>query len=50
MEFHDLLCIFAFFCLLLEGSNASLPAEEYWHSRLPNTPMPQELQNLLQPS
>ncbi|EEF39169.1 Embryonic abundant protein VF30.1 precursor, putative [Ricinus communis] len=46
MEF--LLPIFALFCLVLVGTNASLPAEDYWRSKLPNTPLPQELQNLLQ--
>eukprot|EP00257_Ricinus_communis_P007143 XP_002523253.2 BURP domain-containing protein 5 [Ricinus communis] len=49
MEIH-FITIFALFSLMLVGgSNASLPAEEYWYSKLPNTPMPKELQNLLQP-
>ncbi|KAJ9182693.1 hypothetical protein P3X46_006658 [Hevea brasiliensis] len=48
MEFH-LLSIFALFSLALRGSNASLPAEAYWKSMLPNTSMPKALQDLLQP-
>ncbi|KAJ9182698.1 hypothetical protein P3X46_006661 [Hevea brasiliensis] len=48
MEFH-LLSIYVLFCLALRGSNASLPAEVYWKSMLPNTSMPKALQDLLQP-
>ncbi|XP_048234312.1 BURP domain-containing protein 9-like [Ricinus communis] len=49
MAFH-LLPIFALFCVMISGSKASLPAEDYWHSKLPNTPIPQELLKLLQPA
>ncbi|XP_050236792.1 BURP domain-containing protein 9-like isoform X2 [Mercurialis annua] len=48
MEF--LLPLFAVFCLILVGSNASVPSEDYWHSKLPNTPIPDELQKLIQPT
>ncbi|WCJ32885.1 BURP domain-containing protein [Euphorbia peplus] len=44
-----LLVQLALFCLVLRGScNASLIAQEYWKSHLPNTPMPIALQQLLQ--
>ncbi|XP_048235553.1 BURP domain-containing protein 5 isoform X2 [Ricinus communis] len=49
MELNILLILVSLLCLLLARSNASLPAEIYWHSKLPNTPIPQELQELLQP-
>uniref|UniRef100_A0A2C9VRB0 BURP domain-containing protein n=1 Tax=Manihot esculenta TaxID=3983 RepID=A0A2C9VRB0_MANES len=31
-----------------ERSDLSVPAEIYWHSKLPNTPIPQDLLNLIQ--
>ncbi|OAY55107.1 BURP domain protein RD22-like isoform X2 [Manihot esculenta] len=49
MEFH----LFPLFALLLvlEGINSSLlPAEVYWRSKLPNTPLPKALQDLLKPA
>ncbi|XP_055962164.1 BURP domain protein RD22-like [Mercurialis annua] len=49
MEFL-LLPLFAVFCMVLVGINASVPSEDYWHSKLPNTPIPAELQNLIQPN
>ncbi|XP_050237715.1 BURP domain-containing protein 9-like isoform X2 [Mercurialis annua] len=49
MEFL-ILPLFAVFCMILGGSNASVPSEEYWHSKLPNTPIPAELQKLIQPA
>eukprot|EP00257_Ricinus_communis_P028364 XP_025015778.1 BURP domain protein RD22 isoform X3 [Ricinus communis] len=49
IDFH-LLPIFALFCVMVSGSKASLPAEDYWHSKLPNTPIPQELLKLLHPA
>ncbi|XP_015577127.3 BURP domain protein RD22 [Ricinus communis] len=49
MEF-PLLPIFLLFCFLLKGSDTSqLPAEMYWQSMLPNTPIPKALYNLIQP-
>ncbi|GKV16581.1 hypothetical protein SLEP1_g27203 [Rubroshorea leprosula] len=42
--------IVALFCLGVVGScHASMPAELYWKSVLPNTPMPKSLQDLLRP-
>ncbi|XP_025015778.2 BURP domain protein RD22 isoform X2 [Ricinus communis] len=41
IDFH-LLPIFALFCVMVSGSKASLPAEDYWHS--------QELLKLLHPA
>ncbi|XP_058002208.1 BURP domain-containing protein 5-like [Hevea brasiliensis] len=45
-SFH--LC-FILSCFKRKQSNASLPAEVYWKSMLPNTSMPKALQDLLQP-
>uniref|UniRef100_A0A2C9VSR9 BURP domain-containing protein n=1 Tax=Manihot esculenta TaxID=3983 RepID=A0A2C9VSR9_MANES len=52
MEFHRL-PIFVLFSIALvttkaERSDLSVPAEIYWHSKLPNTPIPQDLLNLIQ--
>ncbi|GKV16583.1 hypothetical protein SLEP1_g27205 [Rubroshorea leprosula] len=42
--------IVALFCLGVVGScHASMPAELYWKSVFPNTPMPKSLQDLLRP-
>ncbi|GLT50704.1 hypothetical protein SLA2020_241710 [Shorea laevis] len=42
--------IVALFCLGVVGScHASMPAELYWKSVLPNSPMPKSLQELLRP-
>ncbi|XP_037491215.1 BURP domain-containing protein 3 [Jatropha curcas] len=48
MEFRFVATL-ALLSVVVIGSNAALPAEEYWHSKLPNTPIPQDLLNLLQP-
>ncbi|GLT51050.1 hypothetical protein SLA2020_244970 [Shorea laevis] len=49
MGFHFLLII-AFIHLAVAGScHASLPGEIYWKSVFPNTPIPKNLQDLLQP-
>ncbi|XP_065864601.1 BURP domain-containing protein 3-like [Euphorbia lathyris] len=44
---YFLIPILALLSLVLTGSNASLPAQVYWKSHLPNTPMPKALQELL---
>ncbi|KAJ9182685.1 hypothetical protein P3X46_006650 [Hevea brasiliensis] len=49
MDFH-LLLIFALFIIVLKGNDASLPAEVYWQSMLPNTPFPKALQDFLHPA
>ncbi|KDP46069.1 hypothetical protein JCGZ_06580 [Jatropha curcas] len=36
--------------VFIRGSNAILPAELYWESMLPNTPLPNALQELLEPA
>ncbi|KAJ4828245.1 hypothetical protein Tsubulata_033866 [Turnera subulata] len=48
MESHFLLfmALLPVLSLLLVGSNASEPGEKYWHSVLPNTPLPKALQDL----
>ncbi|XP_012090068.1 BURP domain-containing protein 5 [Jatropha curcas] len=48
MEFR-LFIILALLSVVITGNNAALPAEVYWHSKLPNTTIPQEFLNLLQP-
>ncbi|XP_057450966.1 BURP domain-containing protein 6-like [Lotus japonicus] len=50
MEFPHLGFLSAFFCLALVGYHvqASLPAEDYWKSLWPNTPMPKALKDLTQ--
>ncbi|GLT50717.1 hypothetical protein SLA2020_241830 [Shorea laevis] len=49
MAFH-FVSIFALLCLGVVGScHASMPAELYWKSVFPNTPMPKSLQELLRP-
>ncbi|KAK9287545.1 hypothetical protein L1049_015966 [Liquidambar formosana] len=48
MELH-FLPIFAFLFLAGVASHAALPAELYWNSVLPNTPMPKAVRDLLQP-
>ncbi|GKV16588.1 hypothetical protein SLEP1_g27210 [Rubroshorea leprosula] len=49
MGFH-FLSIFTLICLAVAGScHASLPAEDYWKSMLPDTPMPKSLKSVLQP-
>ncbi|GMP78589.1 hypothetical protein CsSME_00034476 [Camellia sinensis var. sinensis] len=48
MEFHLLLLsIFTVISLTHVASHAALPPQAYWHSVLPNTPMPQAVKNLL---
>ncbi|MED6167522.1 hypothetical protein PIB30_003494 [Stylosanthes scabra] len=49
MEFSHLLPLSALFCLALLGSHvqASLPAEDYWQTLWPNTPMPKVFKDLL---
>ncbi|XP_028064780.1 BURP domain protein RD22-like [Camellia sinensis] len=48
MEFHLLLLsIFAVLSLTHVASHAALSPQAYWHSVLPNTPMPQAVKNLL---
>ncbi|XP_050229840.1 BURP domain-containing protein 5-like [Mercurialis annua] len=47
MEFH---LILIFTLSLLFSSNGALPEEMYWKSKLPNTPLPKALQELLQPT
>ncbi|XP_057450965.1 BURP domain protein RD22-like [Lotus japonicus] len=50
MEFRHLGFLSAFLCLALVGYHvqASLPAEDYWKSLWPNTPMPKALKDLMQ--
>ncbi|KAJ9164311.1 hypothetical protein P3X46_023907 [Hevea brasiliensis] len=48
MEFHLLSFFALLFVLVVVRGDASVPAEVYWHSKLPNTPIPQDLLNLLQ--
>ncbi|XP_050220118.1 BURP domain protein RD22-like isoform X1 [Mercurialis annua] len=48
MELH-LLPIFALLLCLLKEINGSLSPEMYWKSKLPNTPLPIALQELLKP-
>ncbi|XP_028064776.1 BURP domain protein RD22-like isoform X2 [Camellia sinensis] len=48
MEFHLLLLsIFTVISLTHVASHAALSPQAYWHSVLPNTPMPQAVKNLL---
>ncbi|MED6167518.1 hypothetical protein PIB30_003490 [Stylosanthes scabra] len=50
MEFNHLLPLsVALFCLALLGSHvqASLPAEDYWQTLWPDTPMPKAFKDLL---
>ncbi|KAJ4845969.1 hypothetical protein Tsubulata_000771 [Turnera subulata] len=46
MEYFRLLPAFALLCLL-GRSNASLPAQQYWEAKLPNTPLPNALRDLI---
>ncbi|XP_050218991.1 BURP domain protein RD22-like isoform X2 [Mercurialis annua] len=48
MELH-LILIFTLCLLFSNKSNGALPEEVYWKSKLPNTPLPKALQELLQP-
>ncbi|KDP46067.1 hypothetical protein JCGZ_06578 [Jatropha curcas] len=50
MKHFHLLSVFALLCVFIRGSNAILPAELYWESMLPNTPLPNALQELLEPA
>ncbi|KDP46071.1 hypothetical protein JCGZ_06582 [Jatropha curcas] len=50
MKHFHLLPVFALLCVFIRGSNAILPAELYWESMLPNTPLPNALQELLEPA
>ncbi|QHO31615.1 hypothetical protein HN51_019798 [Arachis hypogaea] len=49
MESSHLLPLSALFCLAILGSHvhASLPAEDYWQTLWPNTPMPKAFKDLL---
>ncbi|KAL1532488.1 BURP domain protein RD22-like [Salvia divinorum] len=49
MEFK-LLPFIAFLSVAIVASHAALPQEEYWNSVLPNTPMPEALKELVQPT
>ncbi|XP_002522984.2 BURP domain-containing protein 5 isoform X2 [Ricinus communis] len=49
MAMHFVL-LFALLFLVVNGSNGALPGEVYWESKLPNTPLPKALQELLQPA
>ncbi|XP_050218999.1 BURP domain-containing protein 5-like [Mercurialis annua] len=48
MELH-LILMFTLCLLFFNKSNGALPEEVYWKSKLPNTPLPKALQELLQP-
>ncbi|KDP22138.1 hypothetical protein JCGZ_25969 [Jatropha curcas] len=50
MEFRVLPTLALLSVVVIGTSNAALPAEVYWHSKLPNTPIPQDLLSLLQPA
>ncbi|KAG8658169.1 BURP domain protein RD22 [Manihot esculenta] len=50
MEFHLLLIFALFTAIVLKGSHASVPAELYWQSMLPNTPFPKALKDFLHPA
>ncbi|KAI3454071.1 hypothetical protein Pfo_010734 [Paulownia fortunei] len=41
---------FLYLTVLLVGSQAALPSEDYWNSVLPNSPMPKAVKDLLHPS
>ncbi|KAL6524101.1 hypothetical protein OROMI_031196 [Orobanche minor] len=47
--FHQILA-FLLVALVLGGSHAGLPSEDYWKSVLPNTPMPKAVKKLLTPA
>ncbi|XP_050216424.1 BURP domain-containing protein 5-like [Mercurialis annua] len=47
MELH-LILMFTLCLLYSSNTNGALPEEEYWKSKLPNTPLPNALQELLQ--
>ncbi|KDP22137.1 hypothetical protein JCGZ_25968 [Jatropha curcas] len=49
MEFRVLATLALLSVVIIGTCNAALPAEVYWHSKLPNTPIPQDLLSLLQP-
>ncbi|KDP45576.1 hypothetical protein JCGZ_17183 [Jatropha curcas] len=49
MEFRVLATLALLSVVVIGTCNAALPAEMYWHSKLPNTPIPQDLLSLLQP-
>ncbi|XP_037495489.1 uncharacterized protein LOC105640266 [Jatropha curcas] len=48
MEFRVLATLALLSVVVIGTGNAALPAEMYWHSKLPNTPIPQDLLSLLQ--
>ncbi|KAJ7965999.1 BURP domain protein RD22 [Quillaja saponaria] len=50
MEYHNLLPIVTFLTLAVVATHAALPPELYWKSKLPNTPIPKAIRDLLNPA